>query len=188
MDLADLLLFVHLAAVAAAFFLGGVLHVSEWQVRYATSMQELRLVTRPFKWGALFGPILLVILLAGGALAGREDFDMGEAWLWTSVVGTLVLLVDGPVVMAPHGKELGKAYAEAGDGPIPPAVRALVCEPRTWVVGHMNTGLALAIVFNMVVKPDTVGAVLALLVGSGLGGWVGLQRSKAALAGPAVKA
>jgi len=187
MSLEEFVLFVHLAAVAAAFFLGGVVHVSEWQVRYATTMQDLRLVTRPFKWGAMFGPILLVILLAGGWLASLEDYDMGAGWLWVSSLGTLVLLVDGPVVMAPHGKELRKAYAEAGEGPVPPAVRALVCDPRTWVVGHLNTGLALGIVFAMVVKPDALGSVLALLVGAALGGWIGLQRSKAALAGPAVK-
>lgn len=183
MDETELLLFLHIATAIAAFFLSGTLHMSEYQVRYAGTLQELRIVTRPFKYGVLFAPLLVLLVALGGRLGSLADYEMSEGWIWTSVVGSLLLFLAGPLVMARHGKELGAALAAAGEGAIPPAVRSLVCEPRPWMVGHANTGLALGIVLNMVVKPDTVGAVLVLLVGAGAGAWLGLWRSKVALAG-----
>jgi hypothetical protein len=185
MNEAEVLLFLHIATALAAFFLSGTLHISEYQVRYTTTLQELRIVTRPYKYGALFAPLLVLLVGIGGRLASLGDYEMSEGWIWTSVVGALLLFVSGPLVMARHGKELGGALATAGDGPIPPALRSLVCEPRPWMVGHASTGLALGIVLNMVVKPETMGSVLVLLVGTGAGAWLGLQRSKIALAGTA---
>lgn len=185
---AELLLFVHLTTLLCAFFLSGMLHLSEWQTRYATSLADLRLLTRTYKWGAFFAPLLILLVLSGARLASVEDIEMGDAWIAVSTVGAVVLFLSGPLVMAPHGKALGMALAQAGDGPVTESVRELVFDAKAWVVSHLSTGLALGIVFTMVAKPEALGSVLAVLMGAAAGAFLGLQRRKAALAGSVVTA
>ena len=178
-------LFLHLAALMAAFILSGMLHISEYQVRYAGTVDELRLVTRPFKYGPLFAPLLIVIVGAGSWLVSLSDdaFSMGDGWVVTGMVASLVLFVDGPVVMGRHGAELGKALAAAPAGTASPELRAVVCAPVPWMVGHANTAGVLGVIYAMVNKTSGLESALIVVGAAVIGAVVGNVRAKKALAG-----
>ena len=187
MELYDVVLFVHIATLLTAISLAGYLHVTEWQFRNAKTMSELRLLFAPQKAGALFGPIVALLLLEGMWLLHlsrdqSERFDFSDGWVWTAVIALAVLFASGAGYMGPHGAKTGKALFGMGDGPVTPEARALVAHRGVWVVGHFNTFLAVSVACNMVNKPGAPVAILVLVVGTAIGVVIGLIGSRRALA------
>lgn len=185
MTLFDVVLFLHVAVLLAAFFLGGALHAAEYQIGSVRSVQDLKVVTRPFRFGALFAPLVVLLFLLGMWLVelskdGDEVFHVKEAWVWTAIVAVVILLLDGALVMGRHGAALGKALAAAPDGPVPPALGELATEPVTWMTSHLNTLMVLGVVLNMVTKPDTLLSVVDVVGGAAVGLVVGSVMSRRA--------
>lgn len=161
----DVVLFFHLLAVVAAFGLSGALHSAEYQMAGADSVARLRQVVTPLRLGPLFGPLLLALVALGMALTGAFDrYSTSDPFAWTSLIAVAALLLDGPLLLDPHAKKLTAALAAAPDGPVPGDIRSLALTPKAWRLSHLNTFLALGVVFNMTVKP---GATTCLLVLAG---------------------
>jgi hypothetical protein len=176
METYDVVLFLHILTLLCALGLGSILHAAEWGQRRATTIQELRTITRPYAWGKLF-PVFIILLFAFGAwlLQLSDDrFDFGVAWVWTAVIALAILMVSGGAVLGRHAAHYGKLLAATPDGPITPEARAAAFDTTAWTVSHMNTALAVSVVFNMVSKPGTAGAITVLVVGMAIGGTVGL--------------
>lgn len=186
----EVVTFLHVLAAIAAFSLAGAHHAAEYLVRTATTVGDLRQLARVHRTGPLFGVFVVLLFVFGAWLLGLSDegFEFGDGWVWTAVVVLVVLFVDGPAVMAPHGKKYGQALAEAQEGPITPALRAHATDPKVWAVGHLNTFLALGVVLNMFTKPSAAVCVAVLVVAAALGVGVGLRLRSWALAGQAAAA
>lgn len=187
MTLFDFVLFLHIAVVLFAISLATVLHLAEWQASRATTVAELRVVTRPYKWGVLFAPVVVLLLGLGLWLVHLNDegFSVRDGWTSTAIVALALLFIAGPTVMAPHAAAVKKALEEAGDGPVSPELHALIMKRASWLVGSMSTTLALGVVFNMTTKPALGGAVVVLVIATSLGalfGYVGSQRGTLAKA------
>jgi hypothetical protein len=180
METYDIALFLHILVLLIAIGLGSVLHTAEWQQRKATTVQELRVISRPFAWGKLF-PVLIILLFGLGAWLihlSEDRFDFGDGWIWTAVAALVVLFISGGAVLGRHAARYGKLLAETPDGPIPDEVRRTAFDPTTWAVSHMNTALALGVVLNMVTKPETAGSIVVLVVAIVLGSTIGLMGAK----------
>jgi hypothetical protein len=175
MHLFDVVLFLHIATALGAFFLAGVIHTSEYLVRGVTTVEQLRLVTRPQKLGPLFAVLVVGLFGFGSWMIGINDegFRYGDGWVWTAIVVLVFLFATGPLVMGRHFTALDKALDVARSGPVTPQLRALATHPVPWAVGHASTFMALSVVLNMVTKPSTGVAVLDVLVGASLGVLVG---------------
>jgi hypothetical protein len=184
MHLYDVVLFVHILTLLAAIGLGSTLHHAEWSTRRATTVGELRTITGVYRRGNLF-PILIILLFGEGAwllhLSRRQDetFHFGDAWIWTAIVALAILMVSGGAVLGREASKYSKLLAATPDGPITPEVRAATFTTSTWATSHMNTFLALAVVFNMVTKPsDDATAIVVLVVGMVVGALIGIAGAR----------
>lgn len=176
MQLHDVVLFLHILTLLVAIGLGSTLHHAEWSTRKAGTVAELRTITGVYKHGRLF-PFLLILLLAEGMwlLQLSKSSSVSDPWVWTAVVAVAILMVSGGAVLGPHSAKYAKLLAATPDGPITPELRAATFAPSTWGVSHMNTALAVAVVFNMVTKPsDALPAVAVLVLGVVVGTAIGL--------------
>lgn len=187
MELYDVVLFLHIAVVLCAIGLAGALHASEWLVPGATTVAELRAISRPNRWGVLFAPIVATLLVLGMWLVSLSkdqghEYSLSDGWVWTAVIVLAVLFVDGGAVMGRHAQHLGTELATASDGPVTPELTTLATHPVPWVVGHANTFMAVAVVSNMVNKPGALVSVVVVVVGAVSGGALGLVGSRRARA------
>lgn len=176
----NVVLFLHIATLLAAISLAGILHSAEWRQRGSTTIQELRILSAPYKWGALF-PILIILLLAEGMYLvhlSHDEFDLGDGWVWTAIVALAILFASGGAVLDRHAKKYATLLALSADGPITDEARAAAFDRTAWAVSHMNTALAVGVVFNMVNKPGPAGAVIVLVVAMALGTGIGLAGAR----------
>ncbi|MGB8651832.1 MAG: hypothetical protein WCD35_14350 [Mycobacteriales bacterium] len=176
MHLVDVVLFLHIVAALAAFSVSTVIHVGEWSSRRATTVAELRAWAVLTKRLSPLFPVLIAILLGLGAwllhLSGGE-FRWSDGWVVAAVVALGVLFVSGVAVLDPTARTYAAALVAAPDGPVTPELRAASRNALPWTLGHLNTGLALAVVLNMTTKPAGTTAALVLVLGAGLGGLIG---------------
>ena len=184
MHLYDVVLFLHILTLLAAIGLATTLHHAEWSTRKATTVGELRTVTAVYRRGNLF-PIVIILLFGEGAWLlhlskkNGETFHFKDAWVWTAIVALVILMVTGGAILGRAASKFGKLLAATPDGPIPPEVRAATFNSSTWATSHMNTFLAIAVVFNMVTKPsgDTT-AIVVLVIGIVVGVLIGVAGAR----------
>ena len=184
MHLYDVVLFLHILTLLAAIGLGTTLHHAEWSTRKATTVGELRTVTGVYRRGNLF-PIVIILLFGEGAwlvhLSKKhgETFHFGDAWVWTAIVALVILMVTGGAILGREASSYAKLLAATPDGSIPPEVRAATFKGSTWATSHMNTFLAIAVVFNMVTKPSgDAAAIVVLLIGIVVGALIGVAGTR----------
>jgi hypothetical protein len=177
----DVVLFLHIAAVLAAFFLSGGLHVSEYLMKGATTMAEVRRLTRPARFAPLFAPIVIAIFVCGLILLRQDEgkaWDMGTPFVAIGMVVLLVLFLDGPLVLARYGKKLDALVEATPDGPVPDAVRTQVRAQVPWMVSHANSFAALSVILLMTTKPSWAYCVVVVLVATAIGASLGAALSR----------
>lgn len=186
MELYDVVLFIHITVLLAAMALAGTIHVSEWLVARASTVQEMRTLAKPQAWGILFAPVVALMLFVGAwlvqlsddHLVGAAEYSFSDGWVWTAVAVLVFAFVAGFALEGPHAERLGKALAEAPDGPATPELKALATAPVPWVVGHAVPFMIVAVVANMVNKPGTAISLLVIVAGSVIGALLGLMGSR----------
>jgi hypothetical protein len=192
MELYDVVLFLHITVFVLAFALTGAIHVSEWFTVRAATVQEMRVLARPQKWGILFAPVVALLLLLGGWLVQLSDdraasYEFGDGWVWTAVVVLGIAFVAGFGVEGPAGERLGSALASAQEGPPTPELRALASQPLPWVMGWIVPFMILGVVSNMVNKPGAAVSILVIAVGALVGaalGWTAVSKARAFATSP----
>jgi len=169
MHLYDVVLFVHILTLLAAVGLATTLHHAEWSAREAATVGELRSLTGVYRRGKLFSILVLLLLLEGAWLLHlstkqSETFHASDPWVWTAIVALVILGGTGGAVLDPHTARYAKLLAATPEGPITPELRAATFTTRIWAIGHLDTFLAIAVAFNMVTKPSSAAAAIAVLV------------------------
>lgn len=177
----DVLLALHITCVLGAFFLSGGLHVSEYLMKGAGTVAEVRRLTRTGKFAPLFAPLVIGIFGFGVAMLRQDEgkgWSMSDGWITTAMVVLLVLFLDGPLVLARYGKKLETLVAATPDGPVTDELRAAVREPVPWVVSHANTFAALSVILIMTSKPSGATSALIAVIGTAVGAGLGLVLAK----------
>lgn len=166
------------------FALGAGIAV-EWAVllmmQRSKSVQELRM------WGELrriTGEIpvpaiaSLVLLLSGGYLVTEFDIEWSEGWVLFSLIALLIASGIGGGVIGARLKSVGADAESAPDGAVPAGITSKLHDPVLLGSIYLNNMLALGIVWNMVMKPDTFVALLVLVVLGGVGAAIGYMQGK----------
>lgn len=112
------------------------------------------------------GPSALVLLATG--IYMMITSWRHQVWAESGLVGMVLMAIIGIVVTARRMKVIGPAVA-AGEGPLPAAIRERFADSALRMSASVRVALALGIVFNMSVKPQTAGAVAALVIAAALG-------------------
>lgn len=175
--------FIHMLGV---FGLGGALtaqFVSLTMMRASTTVQEVR------TWGAAarllsqyyVGPIMgAVLLLSGGYLVSEFDEEWSEGWIGISALALIAAVSIAIFWIMPRMKEIGMAAGPAPDGPVPDSVSSKLNDPVLVAVSYGNMMIPIGIMWNMVMQPEMLGAILAIIIfaGAGAGGGYALAQQK----------
>ena len=173
MHLYDVVLFLHIFVVICAIGLASAIHGCELLMRRATTVAELRTLSKPGDFGPAFGVIVLLLFGLGSWLVhlspAQDKFRFGDAFIWTAIVVLAYLLVSGPAVLGRHHSKLRAALDALPDGPIPTGVRELALDRFTVTVGLVSTFLAVGVVFDMATKPTLATCLVVLAVALAVG-------------------
>jgi hypothetical protein len=155
-------LFLHVVGVLALFAGIGLEQTGLRRLRHAVSAAQAR------EWATLLrgqrridAPAGLAILVTGGYLA--ETGAGHHAWVAIGILGLVTMAILGMAVSRPRVAAIA-AMLSVIDGPIPSAIADRLRDPVLRASAALRAALAVGIVFDMVVKPGTAGALAALIV------------------------
>lgn len=177
-------LLIHLSALLAATASSAIIHLGAGRRAAVPTLRP------SMEWARLMGttarvfPFAVLTLIATGGYMVRGHWNWGLGWVQAGLVGALVLLVSGAVVGARED-----AGARANAARMQQAGRELANDFRpdrvAALLGNASTGLALAIVAVMTLKPGVAASFGVLAAGWALGAGQALVHRRAK--GPAVE-
>ena len=166
-SLYSILLFLHIVGALGLFASLAFEQAALLNMRRASNNAQVR------EWLSLFGAIRRIqgpaalILIATGLYMMNTRWSH-QAWAGLGLVAMIVMAIIGIAVTAPRMKAIGRAVPRS-DGPVPAALRERLLDPALWTSALVRVALALAVVFNMSVKPAIGGATAAMVIALALG-------------------
>ena len=179
MDTYHVVLYLHLLSLFIGIGAGSILLVCIFQLRSALTLADA------IPWGRVAGkigrafPIAVIGLFATGAYMTSDIWTWDTGWIYVSIVGLVVVTLQGPIVAERTAHKLGAALQENGPGPLGEHARRMTRHPGLWVVEFTNLALVLGIVWNMTQKPSTASAIATLVIAYAVGAALALWFSRA---------
>jgi uncharacterized membrane protein len=162
-------LYVHLLSLAVGIGAGSVLLVSLYHLKAAQTLAEA------LPWAAVAGktekafPIAIVGLFLTGAYMTHDVWSWDTGWIIVSLVGLILIALQGALIGGRTSKELEQVLHANGAGPLQTDATRMTRHPGLWVTEFTNFAMVLAIMWNMTQKPGTTQAVIAVVIGYGVG-------------------
>jgi hypothetical protein len=169
LDTYRVVLYIHLLALFVGVGAAGALLLCLIRLRAAQTLADA------LPWGVAAGqiekafPIAVIGLFGSGAYMTSDVWTWSTGWIEVSIVGLVVLALQGPLVGGRAGHALKAALQENGPGPLGERARRLARSPGMWMTELANLGLVFGIVWNMTEKPGTGAAIAAVAIGYGAG-------------------
>jgi len=186
MNLYRLALFVHLLAVIVAAAVTAVTKLASGRrIRARTVAEALDWHNVLTSAARLFPICLVVFVVTGGYMMSVTRVNVwATGFILAGLLGVVLLLASG-IYLGIRGKALKLALEEmAARGADQPAPK-LAPPPLVMVLPTVNTGIALAVAFDMVMKPTSVAVALGVVaLGTVLGLLAAPKRPASALAQP----
>lgn len=190
MDLYRIALFLHIVAIVVASGATAITKLAAGRRARAKTVAEAldwhNVLTSASK---AFPIVLAVFFLTGGFMLSR-----GQASVWSSgfavagVTGVVLLFASG-TYLGLKGKTLGAVLEQmVAKNPDLPAPR-MVPPPLVAMLPLVNTGIALAVAFDMVIKPASVTVALGVVaIGIVITAFMALRGRPLPVANPAAAA
>lgn len=156
---------MHLLSLLLGIGAAAIVGVCLFRLRAAQTLAEA------LPWGMLAGktervfPVAILGLFATGAYMTSDVWTWSTGWIVVSIVAVAVVALQGPLVAGLRAKALEHALGENGPGLLGDRARRLARDPALWVATFANPGIVLGVVWNMVNKPSTAEAIVAVVVG-----------------------
>jgi hypothetical protein len=166
---------LHIIAALFGFGVAGVAHSTLFRARAARDMSQLRAHLAVLdKVGPFFGIAALLLLTFGAYLIqiapdDKKDVGWGEGWVLTALVSLVVVEAVGGLVIGRGVKAISGKVEAAPDGAVSADTRALLADKPIWMASHATTAVMASIVFIMVGKPSTAGAIVTVVIGALVG-------------------
>jgi uncharacterized membrane protein len=167
MSLYAVVLFVHVVGAVGLFATLALEWVTLQGLRTATTAEQARGwlgAQAPSRWLGMGS--FAAILFAGMYLAMSTRVE--GAWVTIGLVSLVVIGVLGMVVTGRRMAPIGRALA-GEQGTLPAGVAPRLDDPILWASLLTRTSIALGIVWLMTVKPDLIGALIAMTAAIVLG-------------------
>ena len=178
MDLYHIALYLHIVAIVVASAATAVTKLAAARRARARTIGEVvewhNVLMSSAKW---FPIVLAVFVLTGAFMLSRGQASVwGSGFVVAGLVGVLLLFASG-TYLGLKGKALGgflqSVAAKGNDQPAP----KLVPPPMVATLPTVNTGIALAVAFDMVTKPVSVPLALGIVaIGILIGAALGMRR------------
>lgn len=159
----QLVLYLHLCALFAAFSASTLLHFIEARECAASTLGEVR------SWHTLMAklvkvfPVALLVLVASGGYLVQGAWSWHMGWVQAGLVGVGLLLVNGPIIAGSRHRRIQRYLDDAGEGPVSAALAAMLRDRLMRCATWANTVLALGIALAMTLKTP-LGESIAILV------------------------
>lgn len=179
MDTYHVVLYVHLLALFVGVGAGAVLSVCLFQLRSAQTLGDA------VPWARVAGkterafPVAILGLFGSGAYMTSDVWTWSTSWILVSIVGLVVVSLQGPIVGGRAGRKLEQALHANGPGALGENARRMTRQPGLWVTEFANLGVVFGIVWNMTQKPGTAGALAAVVTGYAVGAILAWRLAKA---------
>jgi hypothetical protein len=186
MDTYHVVLYIHLLALFLGIGAASILLVCLIQLRSAQTLMDA------VPWGIVAGkvtkafPVAVLGLFATGAYMTSDLWTWSTGWIDVAIVGLAVIAIQGPLIAERASHKLKRALQENGPGPLGEHARRMARHPGLWHTELTNVCLVLAIVWTMTQKPDTAGAIAAVVVGYAVGAVLALPMTRPSGAAEAV--
>jgi hypothetical protein len=154
-------LFIHVTGALTLFVAVGLNFLSMLRMRRADDMSRFR------EWATLGRQAGRIIPVAILLIAGSALYMVLTVWGWHTAwvqVALGTFLGHGVLVSAIENPRLAALQKAARHlaGPTPAAVLAAARHPLLWLCECVVTGTTLGMIFLMAVKPDLLGALVAI--------------------------
>ena len=165
-------IFIHLVGLAVLAGGMGLEIAIITMMRRAKGVQELRVwaglgkIIDDFK---LMPAAVLVLVLSGGYLVDKAGEEWSEGWISFSLLAVIVATAAGIAVIAPRINSISTTAGAAPDGPVPPAIAGQINDPLLIASIHGNAMLLVAIIWDMSIRPGSLGAILAVVLLAAVG-------------------
>lgn len=181
MSIRALALFLHIVGALALFAGLALEQASLGNLRRATGSAQAREWMR--LWSTLprlNGPASLTVLVSGVYLAAAGHVH--AAWVALGLLGMVAMGALGGAVTGRRVREIARSLPTGDDEPLPATLSQRLRDPALRAAASFRLAIALGIVFEMTVKPDTVAALAGMTVALAAGAFMARDRSAAASA------
>jgi hypothetical protein len=171
----DIVLFLHLITIAAAFFVAGALHVSLLRMRSAADISQARTASAQCAACARLLPIALLILLITGAYLTQVRWSWTTPWIDVAILGLLMMGAIGGGVLGRRERALHAFLSDHAGDSIDPATASRL-QDRVLMIGSAVMPLiAIGVMLVMVTKPGLIAGILELIAATALGALIGVR-------------
>jgi hypothetical protein len=175
----DVLLFVHISALAGAIAAAGIIDLAMRRARSARSCGDALQWLGLGKHAARAFPIAMLTLVATGAYMVHHSWSWNAGFVEAGIVGIVFLGVVGDRVEGGRARRAAGALLEDPTAAVGPRQAALLSDPVWWAAATVNPAVAMGVAFDMVTKPSRLVAFAVLVVAALAGAAVSVLRRRA---------
>lgn len=167
MDYYSIALFLHVVGALGFFVALGLEWTGLWQIRSATTSEQVRAWMRISKSARRLGIASMLTILVSGFYMMATVWG-GVAWIIVTLGALVLVIVLSVALTGPRMAAIGRALATE-KGPVSKTFHSLANHPLLWISIQTRVAIALGIVFLKTVKPDLGGSLLTIGVAIVLG-------------------
>ena len=169
MDTYHVVLYLHFLSLFLGFGAAGVIGVCLFRLRAAQTLADaVPFGTLADQTERVF-PVAIIGLFATGAYMTSDIWTWSTPWIKVSIVGLILVALQGPLLAGRRAHQLKKALQENGPGPLGERAKQMTRDPVLWIVTFANPGIVLGIAWNMTEKPGTAGAIASIVISYAVG-------------------
>jgi hypothetical protein len=169
MDTYHVVLYLHFLSLFLGVGGAGVIGVCLFKLRAAQTLADaVPFATLADQAERVF-PVAIIGLFATGAYMTSDVWTWSTPWIKVSIVGLVLVALQGPLLAGRRAHALKKALQENGPGPLGERAMRMTRDPILWIVTFANPAIVFAIVWNMTEKPGTAGAIISIVVAYAVG-------------------
>ena len=172
----EVVLSLHILAAAFGFAVAGVAHSTMFRVRAADDMTQVRKHLGLLdKVGPFFGVAALLLIIFGAYMVqnphprGDDEIGWDQGWILTALISLVLVEAVGGAVIGRRVKAIIGRLEGTADGPVTAETKAVLADGPVWFASHATTAVIASIVFVMVGKPSTTGAIVTVVIGAVVG-------------------
>jgi hypothetical protein len=165
----EIVLFVHLLTIGAAFLAMGMMLFALLQLRGAQTVADALRAALSAGSVEKIMPVATLLLFASGAYMTHDRWKWTTPWIDVSIAGLLIVTVIGAGALGSRQRALHAALEAAHGTAINAALAARIGDPFLLAASGCNIGLVAGVMYVMVTKPPLVAGIAALLMGAAIG-------------------
>lgn len=159
----EVVLFIHLLTIGAAFLAMGMMLFATFQLRNATTVSGALQALSSSSAIEKIMPAATVLLLLTGGYMTHDRWTWSTPWIDVSIAGLLLVTAIGAGALGSRQRSLHVALEKASV--LDASLCARLCDPFCVVGSGLNIGLVAGVMLVMVTKPSLMLGIVEVIIG-----------------------